>query len=934
MRTLLMTVAAAALLLTAPISASAAKTANDRSYEFYEDAVRLFAKKDYRAAIIQLKNSLQQDSRNLAARVLLGTTHLRLGDGPSAEKQLTLARTTGADDNLTLVPYGRSLLVQGKTKRLLKEILPANRLPEIEAEIRFMRGQAELDQRQYERARSGFSDALELSPNHGEALLGMARLLLILGKPDEANKYAEKALKVASKDADTWYVAGEIMRQQRKFAIALRHYGSAINIADQHLPARISRAAVLLDLGRDDDALEDINYTRAILKRDPQTLYLYALIMSHKGNYKEAEEALRLASNAMDERDPEFVVNHPPSLLLRGLIEYSRRRFNEAYPLLSRYVDLVPAHIGARKLLGALLLRRKEANAAVKLLEPTLELAPNDPELMSLLGNAYMANKQFTKAKEAYEKALPLQPRKVSLQTKFALSSLAVGDPKTAIEHLEKAVQLDEDIGRADVLLGMVRIQSGKYDAALKEADQLARKDPTSPFPHNLAGAALMWSGDRVNARKRFQAALKLVPGYAPAKFNLAALNLAEGKIEIARKLYLELIKQDKNDTRVMLELSTLAEKQGKIPEAIQWLDQVSKLKSKSIPPQIRLLSLYLRTGRTRDALLIANTLENLYPTNQDVLEAKGRVLIASGENGKAVEIFRQASYLSRNQPDNYFRIAQYQIGLNDFTGAQKSLQSVISLDPGHLQAHTELVNIEARLGGAEKALELALAIRAAYPKLPVGDLLAGDLYMRSKRYADAAASYRAGLKKVEGPTLAVRLYQVRRRLGESAAAFKDLEAWNKKHPGFAIVQRVLASAYMNAGQIDRATEAHIAYVEKYPNDVRMLNNLALLYQKRDNPKALVLAETARKLAPDNPSVLDTYGWILVQRGDAAKGLRYLREAQTRAAKQLDVRYHIAVALTKLSRKMEARRELEAILKSSAKFSSREAAQALYQKLQ
>ena len=160
MRTLLMTVAAAALLLTAPNSAFAAKTANDRSYEFYEDAVRLFAKKDYRAAIIQLKNSLQQDSRNLAARVLLGTTHLRLGDGQSAEKQLTLARTTGADDNLTLVPYGRSLLVQGKTKRLLNEILPANRLPEIEAEIRFMRGQAELDQRQYEKARSGFTDAL------------------------------------------------------------------------------------------------------------------------------------------------------------------------------------------------------------------------------------------------------------------------------------------------------------------------------------------------------------------------------------------------------------------------------------------------------------------------------------------------------------------------------------------------------------------------------------------------------------------------------------------------------------------------------------------------------------------------------------------------------------------------------------------------------
>ena len=51
---------------------SIAKTGGSKSFEFYEDALRLFGSKDYRGAIIQLKNALQQDHRNLSARVLLG----------------------------------------------------------------------------------------------------------------------------------------------------------------------------------------------------------------------------------------------------------------------------------------------------------------------------------------------------------------------------------------------------------------------------------------------------------------------------------------------------------------------------------------------------------------------------------------------------------------------------------------------------------------------------------------------------------------------------------------------------------------------------------------------------------------------------------------------------------------------------------------------
>src|SRR5690606_24090568 len=130
----------ALLLAAASPQPALSSTASQRSYEFYESAISLFNKSEYRASIIQLKNALQQDPRNLAARVLLGRAYLRVGEGAEAEKQLWSARNAGADEALVLPSLGRALLLQQKHKLLLEEIREGVRPPRIEGEIRFLRG--------------------------------------------------------------------------------------------------------------------------------------------------------------------------------------------------------------------------------------------------------------------------------------------------------------------------------------------------------------------------------------------------------------------------------------------------------------------------------------------------------------------------------------------------------------------------------------------------------------------------------------------------------------------------------------------------------------------------------------------------------------------------------------------------------------------------
>ena len=89
-----------------------------------------------------------------------------------------------------------------------------------------------------------------------------------------------------------------------------------------------------------------------------------------------------------------------------------------------------------------------------------------------------------------------------------------------------------------------------------------------------------------------------------------------------------------------------------------------------------------------------------------------------------------------------------------------------------------------------------------------------------------------------------------------------------------------------------------------------VLNNYALVLHEQGDAQALTMAEKAHALAPADPNVVDTYGWLLSRAGRREEGMRYLREARLRAPDNLEIRYHLARVLHESGRSAEARSEL------------------------
>jgi predicted Zn-dependent protease len=86
--------------------------------------------------------------------------------------------------------------------------------------------------------------------------------------------------------------------------------------------------------------------------------------------------------------------------------------------------------------------------------------------------------------------------------------------------------------------------------AGLQKAKEYAVQVPKSAPVQTFLGRVLLNSGDAAEARKAFEAAKAAASGYVPADLELAQLDIAEGKGDIARKSLTALYRPERRTGR------------------------------------------------------------------------------------------------------------------------------------------------------------------------------------------------------------------------------------------------------------------------------------------------------------------------------------------------------------------------------------------------
>ncbi len=347
--------------------------------------------------------------------------------------------------------------------------------------------------------------------------------------------------------------------------------------------------------------------------------------------------------------------------------------------------------------------------------------------------------------------------------------------------------------------------------------------------------------------------------------------------------------------------------------------------------PRLRLVRHHLDGNNREQALAVAREAVNTQPDNLSALELLARVQSTVGEHNNAASTLVRALALQPDSPDLHYQLAMVQGVLRQTDKARASLVKALSLKPDHIPASTALALMEQDLGNGPRALEIARAMQRANSQ--GGLILEGDILMRQNKPREALAVY----QKASGPrteaTLASRIHRAMLGAGDASAADARIMAWLRAHDRDLATREYLALSHLQRKQYPQAAAQYEAMLRLQPDHVMHMNNLAWTYQLMGDPRALDLAEKAYRKAPESLTVLDTLGWVLVNRGDIRRGVEMLRKAASQPAAMPGTRYRLAAGLAKAGDKAKAREILQPLLRDKTMFPERSEAQALLDKL-
>jgi len=906
----------AALLLTNLIACKPAMGTD----ELLRQAQQYRQTGDKQAAIIQLKNLLQQQPNHAQGRLLLGLVYVESDDPVSAEKELRKASKLGAKAYDVMPPLGKAMLMQGQFDKVLAEITQDAGNPD-QAEITLLHANAQLGLANVATAKDLFEQVRKKNPDSSDALLGLAKIAVASQQLDSATQLIAYALAKNPVAIDCLRFNGDLLRMQGKNDAAHVAYGKILKLKPDNMQAHLDIANLHIQTGKFADAKAAIDAARKISPNHLLLAYTQGLLDFRQAKYKTAMESLQQVLRA--------VPDHMPSLLLMGMVQLALDSDQQAELYLRKFIDMSPGHVYASKMLASIALKANNPNEAIALLQPMVETDKNDPDLLAMMGQSHMRTQNYSKAVDYFQKASDLAPHSAKLHMAVGLNRLGIGENARAIAELERAASIDTNGTEAGTLLVMMYLSNKDYDKALVAANAMEKQHQKNPLAHNLKGGVFLAKQDTASARASFLQALALDSGYLPALDNLAQLDMLEKKPEQAMQRYEDALAKNKKNTGLMTALSKLAAAQGKSADAIRWLERAASENPDSLPLAMLLIDAYQRSGAKEKSLALAQKIQSAYPSDVGALALLAQIQFSNGKYNQALENYRRLATLQPDTVALQMRIANVQMAQNDLDGALASAQNAIVLQADALEAQALAVALLVKKSKFADAIAITRTVQQQRPAAPAGMILEGDVWTAQNKLPDALQAYERGFKISKDGKLLIKIHQSLTQAGKIKDADARLAQWLQEHPTDLVTRLYFAGTRLARKEYKLAILEYEKIILQDPKNVSALNDIAWIFQQEKDSRARAFAERAYALNAANPAVLDTLGWILLEQGDTARAVSLLQKANALAPTAAEISYHLGMGLAKTGDRRGARTQFEQLLAANKNFPKRGEIEAL-----
>jgi tetratricopeptide (TPR) repeat protein len=520
-----------------------------------------------------------------------------------------------------------------------------------------------------------FQQAIRLKPDNAEARNNIGLVYVQTGEDEKAVSAFREAVKLRPDYADAHQNLGTVLITSDSEE-AVRELETAVKLQPRLLKAQYNLALAYEaspDAGPE-KAIEQMRKVLAAEPRYPRAEFALGRFLLKESKVPEAVEHLQKAVT----QNPESGEAHYQlglALSRAGRAEEGKTEIAKSRELTTAKENREAAALDLAEARAAL--DQGDLPSAAAKARRVLSLQPDAAEAREILKRAQPAPSPSAATFEAYirqgkfAEVEPLLREYLAQNPKSAFAWYALGYSLFAqrkigesIKALSECLQIDVNHADAHKVLGRDLMIIGRFDAAKVEFQQGARLNPKSPeMPYNL-GKLYSIQDNWADARKQFEAAVRLDPfymeaydalgfamealgddaaatanykkaielnearhaGFAAPYVNLSTLSNRTGDRQAAFDYARKALGINPKSDGALFQIAKAYEYEGQLQPAVDALEQAIAINARSSSYFYVLSGLYRKVGRTEDSKKALEAFTRLDRENND-LEQKRRDL-------------------------------------------------------------------------------------------------------------------------------------------------------------------------------------------------------------------------------------------------------------------------------------------------------------------
>lgn len=748
---------------------------------------------------------------------------------------------------------------------------------------------------------------------------------------EKARVEFRNALQIDPDDANARYQLGRVSEKLNSPRDAVGQYQAAIEADPKLMPARAALARLFLLGGLPDKAME---LAEPGLTQEPTNAQLLTVRGAAKaqlgdvpGAFEDAEAAIKLApddeyavallaslyrQNARSDKAIEVVraglEKLPQSVDLRIVLadlELAHERKAEAEEQLRKVIELQPEELPHRYRLVRFYLLAKDVAGAERTMREAIAAAPDSVEAKLTLAELLAAHEGVDKA-EAELKAFAAR-EKDSARLQLALARFyethnKVDAAEAVYRQVIESEELKPDALAARNRLATLLLQKNQTPAATKLIDEVLKENARDNDALVLRGNLALARGDAPAAIADLRAVLRDQPNAVPVMRALARAHLQNNEVALAEETLRAAAQSNPTDRPVRLELSQLLTQSGRPEQARPMLEQLSN----ETPGDITVLEALFRVQASLKDLAAART------TADDIKRVRPDLPLGPYLEGTVNE--------SEQKLD----------------AAASSYERALEMQPTAGEPLTALVRVDLARKQPAQALARLDKVIADQPDNVIARNLKGELLTSRGEVGPAIATFNDAIAKAPQWWMPYRGLALAQLAGKQTdAAIEALER-GVKSTGAASLATDLAALYERLGRPNDAIRVYEGMVSRDPGSMAAANNLAmLLVSYRTDQASLDRAQqlTGKLGNVSEPAILNTRGWVKFKRGEFQESLALLQQAVDKSPESPLMRYHLGMAQLRTGNRAAARENLEAAVTSGRNFHGVKEAQAALEEI-